>query len=74
MKTKRTVIIEGFLFAVIAAGSPVAEFMVSDRVITTRSVVAVTIVAIVAVANALKAFISKSEFAPPPPPQNPPTV
>lgn len=60
MKSPRTVYTEGALYVVIAAGSPFAEFLISDRLITSRSVAAVSVAAIVAGANALKAFLSQS--------------
>lgn len=47
------------LYIIIAAGSPFAEFLISDRVITGRSLAAVSVVALVAGANALKAFLSQ---------------
>ena len=60
MKSARTVFLEGCLYVTIAAGSPVAEFLISDREISSRSLAAVSVVAIVAGANALKAFLSQS--------------
>ncbi len=60
MKSKLTVWCEGVLYAIIAAGSPIAEYLTSDRVITTRSMCAVGVIALVAGANAVKAFLSQS--------------
>lgn len=60
IKSARTVWTEGSLYVIIAAGSPIAEFLVSDRVISDRSLCAVAVIAIVAGANALKAFLSQS--------------
>lgn len=61
MTKSRTVIAtEGALYVIIAAGSPFAEFLISDRVVSQRSIAAVSVVALVAGANALKAFLSQS--------------
>ena len=60
MKTRRTVITEGALYVIIAAGGPFAEFLSSDREASTRALCAVGVVALIAGANALKAFLSQS--------------
>ncbi len=52
--------VEGLLYVVIAAGSGWAEFLISDRVITQRSLWAVGALSLVSAANALKAFLSQS--------------
>lgn len=68
VKSNRTIYTEGTLYVIIASGSPFAEFLISDRPITTRSIIAVSVVAIVAGANALKAFLSQSIASAPEPP------
>ncbi len=60
MKSAATIWTEGMLYVIIAAGSPIAEFLTSDRAATNRNIAAIGVVALVAGANALKAFFSQS--------------
>lgn len=60
-----SVTLNGALYTVIAALTPVASFLASEQVITTRAVVAIAVASIIAGATALKAFISTSNQQPP---------
>ena len=60
MKTRGTVAIEGALYVVIAAGAPWVELLISDRDLTPRTLAAAAVMAIVAGATALKAFLSQA--------------
>lgn len=51
-------IIQGALYAIIGAFTPVAAMLVGDQPLTTRTIIAITISALVAGATALKAFLS----------------
>ena len=58
-KSFRLIVLEGFLYVVIAAAPPWAEFLVSDRAIDERSLSAVGVISLIAGATALKAFLSQ---------------
>lgn len=60
-----TVILNGALYAGIAALTPVAAFLASQQPITTRTICAISVASIIAGATALKAFISTSNQQPP---------
>lgn len=60
MKSRAYVICEGTLYAIIGIGTPLAAFFGGDQPLTTRAIVAVSISALVAGANAVKAFLSQS--------------
>jgi len=60
MKSLSMIWAEGALYAVIAAGSSLVEFLVSDRPVTTRSIIAASVIAVVAAANSIKAFLSQA--------------
>lgn len=59
-KSASVVYTEGALYVIIAAGTPFVEFLISDRPINARTISAVVVMALVAAANALKAFLSRS--------------
>lgn len=54
----RQLLIQGILYAIIGAMTPVAAMLVGDQPLSTRSIVAISISAIVAGATAVKAFLS----------------
>lgn len=59
-----SVTLNGALYTVIAALTPVGSFLASEQPITTRAIVAITVASIIAGATALKAFISTSNQPP----------
>lgn len=69
MKSPRLIFFEGLLYVIISSGAPWAEFLHSDRPVTERALIAVTVVSVIAGATALKAFLSQntSNTTPPPP-------
>lgn len=60
MKSRRVIWTEGCLYVIIGAGSSLVEFLVSDRPISSRSITACSVIALVAGANSFKAFLSQS--------------
>jgi hypothetical protein len=70
MKSKLTIAIEGSLYAIVAAGAPVAAYLGSDQPYSGRALAAVSVGSLVAAANAIKAFLSVSFANSPTPPEN----
>lgn len=54
----RQLIIQGALYAIIGAFTPIVAMLAGDQPISTRTIVAICISALVAGATALKAFLS----------------
>lgn len=54
----KLLILQGGLYTIIAALTPIATFLISDAVLTSRSIAAVVCSALIAGATALKAFLS----------------
>lgn len=54
----KMLILQGFLYTLIAALTPVYAAILSDIILTTRVIIGVSIGAIIAGATALKAFLS----------------
>lgn len=59
-KPRSTVVLEGALYFVISAFTPVVQYLDSDKVLDTRHAVSLALAAIVAGAISLKAFFSQS--------------
>jgi hypothetical protein len=66
MKSPRVIVTEALCYVTIAAGAPIAELLISDRPLTNRALWAAGVMAIIAGATALKAFLSQSMQNPPP--------
>lgn len=54
----KLLLVQGALYALIGALTPVSAVLASDTILNTRSVVAMTVLGLVAGATALKAFLS----------------
>lgn len=60
MKSRLTIFTEASCYVMITSGAPFVELLISDRELTNRSLTAAAIMALVAGANALKAYLSQS--------------
>ena len=56
----KMILLQGGLYTLIAALTPVAGLLAGDQPLTTRSLICLVIGSIIAGANALKAFLSTS--------------
>jgi VIT1/CCC1 family predicted Fe2+/Mn2+ transporter len=54
----KLLILQGGLYTIIAALTPVATFLISDSPLTVRAIVGLVVIAVIAGATALKAFLS----------------
>lgn len=59
-KPRSTVVLEGALYFIISAFTPVVAYLDSDKVLDTRHAVSLALAALVAGAVSLKAFFSQS--------------